>query len=205
MSCSCFVLFFLLYQAEDFKLCPDLLLVWWITNTCLENWKFLIFLNTLYAYEFGVNAWSMQSFPCMLDTTNKVRVTRGEQRRSKLFHVWSDTVQWSAVALWIYQHIKLTHFVSTDTHRAKTRRVSVCRGRCGKRDDIRFMRAKHFECKPVGSLPACVCLCCPVHVNHSLSAAKKWQINFLLIDQSCIHCVFFFSLQTKVIESVLML
>lgn len=78
---------FLLYQAEDFKLCPDLLLVWWITNTGLEKWKFLIFLNTLYASEFGVNARSMQSFPCMLDTTNKVRVTIGEQRRSKLFHV----------------------------------------------------------------------------------------------------------------------
>lgn len=140
----------------------------------------------------------MQSFPCMLDTTNKVRVTRGEQRRSKLFHMWSDTVQWSAVALWLYQHIKLTHFVSTDTHRAKTHGVSanwhtVRRGRCGKRDDIRLMRAKHLECKPVGSLPACVCLCCPVHVSHSLSAAKKWRINFLLVDQSCIHCMFSFS------------
>lgn len=140
----------------------------------------------------------MQSFPCMLDTTNKVRVTRGEQRRSKLFHVWSDTVQWSAVTLWIYQHIKLTHFVSTDTHRAKTRRVSanwraVRRRWCDKRDDIRLMRAKDLEFEPVGSLPACVCLCCSVHVNHSLSAAKKWQINFLLVDQSCIHCMFSFS------------
>lgn len=43
---------------------------------------FYYYLTTLYASKLGVNARSMQSFTCMLDTTNK-RVKRGEFWSSK--------------------------------------------------------------------------------------------------------------------------
>lgn len=46
-------------------------------------------------------------------TWSELKEENSEWANSSTCGVW-----WSAVALWIYQHIKLTHFVSTDTHRA---------------------------------------------------------------------------------------
>lgn len=45
-------------------------------------------------------------------TRPELKEVNSEWANSSTCGVW-----WSAVALWIYQHIKLTHFVSTDTHR----------------------------------------------------------------------------------------